>query len=112
MAQALAEYRCNSSTKGDQEAYVATIHGTQLRLVAAYFTREYLECVQSREMPTNQELYVRWSRWLELKEPRGRVDALFCYIRLINYLLSGDAVIEHIKAVSKDLRKEANCRSD
>ena len=31
---------------GDQEAYVVTIHGTQMRLVAARFTEEYLWVVQ------------------------------------------------------------------
>lgn len=43
----LARYRLGDSGKGDQEAFVVTIHGTQLHLMAANFTEAYLQAVQS-----------------------------------------------------------------
>ena len=42
VAQAQNGYKAQHGGHGDQESFVMTIHGTQVRLVAAYFTAEYL----------------------------------------------------------------------
>ena len=57
-------------------------------------------------LPNHQEVYAHQSKWFELKEPNGRVDTLFGCIGLLNYLLSGEAVVKQIKAVSNDMRRE------
>ena len=70
-----------------QEAYVLSIHGTKFQMVVVHFRDEYLKHVQSRLLPNNQEVYVRRSKWFELKEPDGRVDRLFGCIGLTGRLL-------------------------
>jgi hypothetical protein len=105
LGQALAEYRADFSNKGDQDAYVLTIHGTQLRLVAANFSEDYLRYVQSPTMPGTQRLYVRRSRFYELKDPLDRVEALKVVIGLFRYLMSGSAALEQTRKHAYDLRK-------
>ena len=36
----------------DQEAWMVTTHGTELKFVASHFTAEYMAKVNSRAMPT------------------------------------------------------------
>lgn len=105
LGQALAGYRAEGSKEEDQEAYVLTIHGTQLRLVAGYFTKEYLSYVQSQTLPVEQHLYIRRSRFYELKDPADRLEALKLIIGLCRYVMSGYAVMEQTKRVAKCLRK-------
>lgn len=61
---------------GGQETYVASIHGTQVRLVAAMFSQAYLEAIRSGTMPEKQEQNIRRSKFFELKTPGGRKEAL------------------------------------
>ena len=69
LAQALAYHR-RAVTRA-QEAYILSIHGTKFRMVAVHFRYEYLKHVQSRLLSNHQEVYVRRSKWFELKEPDG-----------------------------------------
>lgn len=105
LAMALANFNSANSTKGDQEAYLMTIHGTRFRLTTANFTAEYLRCVQSTQMPTKEHLYVRRSRHFELKDPGGRTDTLMTAMGLINYLFSGEVMMEQVKQISREWRK-------
>lgn len=105
LATALNEHRAGSKA-GDQESFVLTIHGTQLRLAVAYFTKEYLGAAQSAVMPASQRVHVRRSRFFELKNPDDRVAAMRLCVGLMRYVLSGDAAIEQLKGVSKLLKKQ------
>jgi hypothetical protein len=105
LGKALAEFRAVGSKKGDQESYLITIHGTQMRVVAAYFTKDYLRYVQSNELPVDQHLHVRRSRYFELKDPEGRVDALKLVFGVFRYIMSGRAAMEQTRQVSASLRK-------
>lgn len=75
LRQALAEYRTGGPER-DEKSYVLTAHGTRLRLVGAYFTEGYLRPVQSSSLPTNQHLYVRRSKFYELRCLEYRVATL------------------------------------
>lgn len=47
---ALNEFGRQPAQKNDEEASLLSIHGTKLRLVTAYFTREYLSHLQSNQI--------------------------------------------------------------
>ena len=59
----------------DQEAFMCTIHGTLVRLVAARFTASYLASLKTHHIPLTETLYVRRSKVYDLKtqEDRKRV---------------------------------------
>lgn len=105
VSQAQNEYKAEHGSNGDQESFVLTIHGTQVRLAAAYFTAEYLGYLESAQMPVDQHLYVRRSRFFEMKNPEDRKETLKMCIGLVEYLLSGYAVIEQVRDVAKKLKK-------
>lgn len=105
VSQAQNEYKAEHGSNGDQESFVLTIHGTQVRLAAAYFTAEYLGYLESAEMSVDQYLYVRRSRFFEMKNPEDRKETLNMCIGLVEYLLSGYAVIEQVRDVAKKLKK-------
>jgi hypothetical protein len=77
----------------DQEAFVLSIHGTQLRLIAAHFTAKYLSHVNSSTMPTTEHLWVRRSKCYDIKLVADRPGALKLCIGLYEYLRSGRAEI-------------------
>ncbi|KAK2810539.1 hypothetical protein FQN50_002796 [Emmonsiellopsis sp. PD_5] len=104
LAQALAGYRLDGPNQ-DEEAFLLTIHGTQLRLVTAYFTADYLRHVQSTTMPVDQFLFVRRSRFYELKEPAQRVEALKLIIGLFRYVVGGYAQMKQITGFANILRQ-------
>ena len=87
VAEMLVQAMVNSlelcqSEWSDQEAFVLSIHGTQLKLTAAWFPKEYLQAVHSPTMPVDQTLWVRRSKPYDLKDPYQRVQALMVYIAL------------------------------
>lgn len=67
---ALAGYRSGDSGN-DQEAYVVTIHGTQLHLVAATFTASYLQAVQLDVMPAFKWQDICQLKFFNLKDLDG-----------------------------------------
>jgi hypothetical protein len=77
----------------DQEAFVLSVHGTRLKLVAARFSAAYLSYVRSEKMPVEEYLWVRRSEPYDLKTHLGRVVGLKICIGIINYILSGKAEI-------------------
>lgn len=93
------------SSKGDQEAYVLTIHGTQFRIVTARFSSEYLDRVESHTMPLEQHLHVRRPRFYELKNADDRVEAVKACIGLVRYVLIGKTEMEGIKPIAKEFWK-------
>lgn len=107
---ALAGYRSGDSGN-DQEAYVVTIYGTQLRLVAATFTASYLRTVQSDVMPAFERQDIRRSKFFELKDPDGRKEALRMLYGLGKYILSDQAEMEQLRHASSSLAVDYRERS-
>jgi hypothetical protein len=62
----------------DQEAFILTIQGVHLKLVAAHFkfSARYLLHVKSPMMPDDENLWVRRSSHYDLKTQLGRAGAL------------------------------------
>ncbi|RHZ67145.1 uncharacterized protein CDV56_107799 [Aspergillus thermomutatus] len=88
----------------DQEAFLISIHGTQVRLVAAYFTADYLRAVKSNSLPADQYLWVRRTRPFDLKSRQGRKDALRNIMGLVYYLYSGEAKMNEIRLIKDQLQ--------
>lgn len=104
LGPALAVYRTEHAG-GGQDAYVLTVHGTQLRVVAAHLTDDYLDCVQSSTMPVEQQLCVRRSRFYELKDPADRGEALKVVMGLFRYVVSGHVEMTQTRMVVNKLRR-------
>jgi hypothetical protein len=85
----------------DQEAFVLSIHGTHIRLIASHFTAKYLSHVNSPTMPTTEHLMVRRSKWYDLKLMSDRREALKLCIGIDDYLRSGDAEIALIQLIQQ-----------
>ena len=84
----------------DQEAFVASMHGTQFRLSCAYFPDDYLTCVeQTIYIPNSSRVYFRRSRAFEMKDPGDRVEASRLLLGALKYLRSGEARISTLQAV-------------
>jgi hypothetical protein len=93
----LAAYR-------DQEAFIISIHGTQLRLIAAHFTSAFLAALNTSFLPAKEVLRVRRSRAFEMKLVEDRIAALKMLIGLFKYVLSGTAEIGVCQALYEALR--------
>lgn len=81
----------------DQEAWCLTIHGTEVRLVTALFTKRYLSYVNSLFMHPSERLVVFRSQPFNLKVDNGRVMALKAVLALLQYLPSGEAKVELLR---------------
>ncbi|EAW19853.1 uncharacterized protein NFIA_094730 [Aspergillus fischeri NRRL 181] len=88
----------------DQEVFLISIHGTQVRLVAAYFTADYLHAVKPNFLPAEQYLWVRRTRAMELKSRQGREEALRNIMGLVYYLYSGEAKMNQIRLTKSQLQ--------
>ena len=104
LAAALTQHR-EETDAGDQEAYLLTVHGTQMRLVTAYFSDDYLKHVQSDILPATEHLYVRRSRFFELKDPGDKVEALRLVLSVVRYVMSGSATMQQTQAHADQLRQ-------
>ncbi|KAK2806538.1 hypothetical protein FQN51_006504 [Onygenales sp. PD_10] len=93
--QPLARQRLDPSNQ-DEESYLLTVHGTQLRLVTAYFTADYLRHMKSTTMPVNQFLFVKRSRFYEVKEPCQRVEAPKLFIGLFRPIMRSTTLEDKI----------------
>jgi hypothetical protein len=70
VAELLAQAQANVAELAayrNQEAFVISIHGTQLRLVAAHFTSSFFAAVTTAFLPAVEMLRVRRSRAFEMK---------------------------------------------
>ena len=85
--------------EADQEAFVCTIHGTLVRLVAARFTTSYLASLRTYHIPLTETLYVRRSKAYDLKTEEGRETVLKLCIGLLDYMRSGHAEIGLLQRV-------------
>lgn len=86
----------------DREAFVLSIHGTRLRLIAAHFTAKYLSCVNSATMPTTEHLWVRRSKWFDLKLVAERPGALKLCMGIYEYLRRGNAEVAQLQKVFEE----------
>jgi hypothetical protein len=83
----------------DQEAFVASIHGTVFRMTAANISGAYLSRLNSSTMPDGERLWVRRSEGYDLKTQTGRDGALILLIAMMGYFQSGQAMIGQLQAV-------------
>ena len=70
--------------EADQEAFVCTIHGTLIRLVATRFTTSYLASLRTHHIPLTETLYVRRSKAYDFKTQEGRRTVLELCIGLLD----------------------------
>lgn len=85
----------------DQEAFVASIHGTVFRVTAANISAAYLSHLNSSTMPDSERLWVRRSEGYDLKTQAGRDGALIFLIAMMEYFRSGQAKIGQLQAVHR-----------
>jgi hypothetical protein len=85
--------------EADQEAFICTIHGTLVRLVAVRFTASYLASLRTQYIPLTETLYVRRSKAYDFKTQEGREEGLKLFIGLLNYMRSGHAEIGLLQKV-------------
>jgi hypothetical protein len=79
----------------DQDTFLLSIHGTQVRLV----TSDYPSCVNSPMMPPLEKLFVRKSAPYDLKYHEERVGLLHLLVGLFGYLMSGEAEVAQLQHV-------------
>ena len=85
----------------DQEAFVASMHGTLFRLSCVYFSDDYLTCVKDLTfVPNSTYVYYRRSRAFEMKDQSDRVEASRLLFGALKYIRSGEARIATLQAVS------------
>lgn len=83
----------------DQEAWIITMHGTELRLVTAHFSQDYLRRVNSSSMPPSEHLVVFRSVPIDLKTADGRLTGLRLMVALVEYLRFGRPKIALLQRV-------------
>ena len=87
-------------SSGDQEGFVASMHGTQFRLSCVYFSDEYLTCVRHMpSIPDTSPVYFRRSGAFEMKDPHDRVEASRLLLGALKYIRSGEAKIATLQAI-------------
>ncbi len=105
-AQANAAEQLGAAGGGsDQEAFVISVHGTQLRLVAAHFARSFLAALATPLLPAAQLLRVQRSRAFEMKRAADRAAAVKMLFGLFVYIRSGAAEIAVCQALHAALRQ-------
>ncbi|KAJ9370317.1 hypothetical protein DTO282E5_5026 [Paecilomyces variotii] len=83
----------------DQDAWIISIHGTQLRLVTARFKEGYLRQVNSSMVAQTEYVVVFRSRPFDLKLDEGRVQAVKAIIALLRWIKSGNSLQSTIRGV-------------
>jgi hypothetical protein len=96
-----AEHAAELGGWRDQEAFVASIHGTVFRVMAANVSAAYLSRLNSSTMPDSERLWVRRSEGYDLKTQTGRDGALIFLIAMMEYFRSGQAMIGQLQAVHR-----------
>ena len=86
---------------GDQEAFVASIHGTVFQVTAANISAAYLCHLNSPTMPDSERLWVRRSEGNDLKTQEGRDGALIFLIAIMEYFRSSQAKIGQLQAIHR-----------
>ena len=100
LSQAMEQSRSMGSTWQDQEAWVLSIHGTEIRVVTTLFTANYMGVVNSANaIPSDSDLYVFQSRPINLKYNSGRNEIPKVIIALLRYLKMGSPKIARLRAV-------------
>lgn len=81
----------------DQESWGIIMHGTEIRIVTAFFSEAYLRSVSSPFMHPKHRLVIFRSEPFNVKYDYGRIEAARMVIDLLRYLKSGDAKIELLR---------------
>lgn len=100
LSQTMEQSRSMGSNWQDQEAWVLSIHGTEVRIVTALFTAKYIGAVNSANaIPSDSDLYVFQSQPINLKYDGGRCEIPKVIIALLRYLKEGSPAIARLRAV-------------
>lgn len=100
LGQAMEQSRSMGSNWQDQEAWVLSIHGTEVRAVTTLFTAKYMGVVNSANaIPSDSDLYVFQSQPINLKYDSGRREIPKIIIALLRYLKVGSPEIARLRAV-------------
>jgi hypothetical protein len=65
-------------------------------------TKEYLSCVNSATMPAIHHLWVRRSKFYNLKLESDRPEILKIFIGLFEYIISGKAEVGLLQKIFED----------
>ncbi|RMJ23709.1 hypothetical protein PHISP_05415 [Aspergillus sp. HF37] len=102
VAELLGQAMTQSQAMGgwqDQEAWLLSIHGTEIRIVTAFFTAKYMEAVNSANgIAPDQRLNIFRSRPINLKYDDGQRIVGKVVIALLRYLTRGDPAIARLRA--------------
>ena len=86
----------------DQETWAITIHGTEMRIISAYFTKQYLQYVNGPFMYPSEKLVVFRTVPLNMKTKEGRVEGLEAAVTLLYYLKSNGVQMEILRLARAD----------
>lgn len=101
LGRAMAASQRASKDWKDQEAWQLTIHGTEMRIMTAYFSHEYLAAVNSSHVPLHQSITVFRSRPINLKRIAERPQAVKAIMALAAYMKSGEARDDFLDTILK-----------
>lgn len=94
----------------DQDAWLLPIHGTELKVLYAFFPKEYLASVNSPFMGKNKRAVVLESEPFNLKPAIGRKKSLKAIMALINWLKTEEAEVNN--TFMRDLRHFQRAQND
>lgn len=106
LGQAVSNCKATESQRwSDQEGWLLSIHGTEVRLVTAYFSSSYLAAVNSDSALGQQhELLVFRSEPINLKYDTGRAYIPKVMIGLLRYSIQGNPQIAALQAATNKQR--------
>ncbi|KAJ9292731.1 hypothetical protein DTO271G3_8430 [Paecilomyces variotii] len=107
LGQAMASCKKMHADWKDQDAWLISIHGTEVRLVTARFKEGYLRQVNSSMVARTEYLVVFRSRPFDLILDEGRVQAVKAIIALLHWIKSGSSLQSTIHGVLNAARSGA-----
>ncbi|KAJ9193527.1 hypothetical protein DTO207G8_2472 [Paecilomyces variotii] len=99
LGQAMASCKEMHGGWKDQDAWLISIHGTEVRLVTARFKEGYLRQVNSSMVARTEYLVVFRSRPFDIITDEGRVQAVRAIIALLRWIKSGNSLQSTIQGV-------------
>ncbi|KAJ9195145.1 hypothetical protein DTO164E3_6906 [Paecilomyces variotii] len=107
LGQAMASCKEMHGGWKDQDAWLISIHGTEVRLVTARFKEGYLRQVNSSMVARTEYLVVFRSRPFDLILDEGRVQAVKAIVALLRWIKSGSSLQSTIHGVLNAARSGA-----
>ncbi len=101
--QAQKNYR-EKPAHADPEAFIVSIHSTQLRPVAAHLSSRYLASVTTSSLAASNFIMVRRSRAFEIKHVPDRIEALKMLVGFFRFVRSDEIEMGVCRALNEALR--------